>query len=83
MSLNSRFHWKCIHNKCGGVAFYVDSVNSHKPPPYQNGDTIGGTISSPTELPEGWFISFDGCASRCYPNGKMPQTKQCECFTCK
>ena len=69
--------WRCIHNKCGKIAYYVSHVNW-----WDDEKKFGTTASDPTQLPECVVVSFDGTAYRIYPDGERPERKECKCFSC-
>jgi len=73
--------WVCIHTECGKVAFYAKSVIAKAPPKKENG-VVATSVQYPTAIPEGWTVEFDDTCSRVYPDGKMPEYKECKCWSC-
>jgi len=73
----SKTPWRCIHDKCGKLAYYITDVNW-----WDEKKGIGGTVSNPTAIPEGSVISFNPTAYREYPDKPAPKMKECPCYSC-
>lgn len=69
--------WRCIHKKCGHLAYYVSHVVW-----WDEKQGRGESATNPIEIPEGAVVSFDGTAHRTYPDGSLPKMKKCPCYHC-